>query len=434
MVEITEVLENSPAARAGISVGDMLVSVGGREIRDVLDYRFYLAETHVTLSLTRDGVPYEVTLEKELYDDVGLGFARALMDDKQHCKNRCIFCFIDQNPKGLRESLYFKDDDSRLSFLHGNYVTLTNMTERDVERIIEMRFSPINVSVHTMNPTLRVEMMRNKNAGRVLEYLPRLAEAGITLHCQIVLCRAVNDGRELDLTMQALAALAPAIDSVSVVPAGMTAYREGLYPLSSYTRREARGIIRRVERFARACRRRLGSRIFFAADELYLKAGRRLPKEAYYEGYPQIENGVGMLRSLIEEMRGALSELPRTVKGRHVTVATGVAAAPTIRRLCREAMRATRGLTVTVAEIQNDFFGHSITVAGLLSGRDLQNQLKGRELGDALLIPAATLRSGEDVFLCGMTLSELSASLGVKVIPIANDGAALARALVKDPD
>ncbi|MBR6545610.1 MAG: DUF512 domain-containing protein [Clostridia bacterium] len=432
MVEITEVLEHSPAARAGIEVGDLLLSIGGREIRDVLDYRFYLAEEEITLSLERGGEPYWVTIKKELYDDIGLGFAKALMDDKQHCKNHCIFCFIDQNPKGLRESLYFKDDDSRLSFLHGNYVTLTNMTERDVERIIEMRFSPINVSVHTMNPTLRVEMMKNKNAGRVLEYLPRLAEAGITLHCQIVLCRGVNDGRELDFTMRALAALAPAIDSVSVVPAGMTAYREGLYPLTPYTRREARAIIYQVERFARACRRRLGARIFFAADELYLKAGRRLPKEAYYEGYPQIENGVGMLRSLIEETKCALSELPRTVR-RRVTVATGVAAAPTIRRLCREAMRATRGLTVTVAEIQNDFFGHSITVAGLLTGQDLLNQLKDRELGDALLIPAATLRSGEDVFLCGMTLAELSESLGVRVIPIASDGAALAKALVEDP-
>ena len=212
----------------------------------------------------------------------------------------------------------------------------------------------------------------------------------------------------------------------------MTAYREGLYPLTPYTRREARAIIYQVERFARACRRRLGARIFFAADELYLKAGRRLPKEAYYEGYPQIENGVGMLRSLIEETKCALSELPRTVR-RRVTVATGVAAAPTIRRLCREAMRATRGLTVTVAEIQNDFFGHSITVAGLLTGQDLLNQLKDRELGDALLIPAATLRSGEDVFLCGMTLAELSESLGVRVIPIASDGAALAKALVEDP-
>ncbi len=432
MVEITELLEHSPATRAGIALGDFLVSIDGREIRDVLDYRFYLAETRVTLSLERDGKLYEVTIEKERYDDIGLGFASALMDDKQRCSNRCIFCFIDQNPKGLRESLYFKDDDSRLSFLHGNYVTLTNMTERDIERIIEMRFSPINVSVHTMNPTLRVEMMRNKNAGKVLEYLPRLAEAGITLHCQIVLCRGVNDASELELTMERLAALAPAIDSVSVVPAGMTAYRDGLYPLTPYTRREARGIIRQVERFAGKCRRRLGSRIFFCADELYLLAERRLPSERDYEGYPQIENGVGMLRSLIEETREALADAPRRLN-RSVTVATGVAAAPTIRALCREAMRAVRGLSVTVAEIQNDFFGHSITVAGLLTGRDLQNQLKGKDLGQALLIPAATLRAGEEIFLCGMTLGELSQSLGVPVIPIANDGTALVRALLREP-
>jgi putative radical SAM enzyme (TIGR03279 family) len=430
MVEITELTEHSPAARAGIRVGDRLVSIGGREIRDVLDYRFYLAETSVTLSLLRGDAPYEVKIEKELYDDIGLGFASPLMDDKQRCSNRCIFCFIDQNPKGLRESLYFKDDDSRLSFLHGNYVTLTNMSDADIDRIIEMRFSPVNVSVHTMNPDLRVEMMHNKNAGRVLEYLPRLAAAGITLHCQIVLCRGINDGRELDLTMERLAALAPAIDSVSVVPAGMTAYRDGLYPLTPYTKREAKGVIRQVERFAKKCRRKLGARIFFCADELYLLAERRLPRERDYEGYPQIENGVGMLRSLVCEVKEALADAPRR-RGRRVTVATGVAAAPTLRLLCREAERRVKGLSAEVVEIQNDFFGHSITVSGLLTGRDLLAQLSGRELGDALLIPASTLRAGEDVFLCGMTLSELSSSLGIPVIPVANDGGALVSALVE---
>jgi putative radical SAM enzyme (TIGR03279 family) len=383
----------------------------------------------VTLSLLRNGEPYEARIEKERYDDIGLGFETPLMDEKQRCQNRCIFCFIDQNPKGLRESLYFKDDDSRLSFLHGNYVTLTNMSEADIDRIIEMRFSPVNVSVHTMNPALRCEMMHNKNAGRVLEYLPRLAEAGITLHCQIVLCRGVNDGRELDYTMRRLAALAPAIDSVSVVPAGMTAYREGLYPLTPYTRREARGIIRAVERFAAKCRRRLGARIFFCADELYLLAGRRLPRERDYEGYPQIENGVGMLRSLTCEVKDALMDAPRALS-RRVTVATGVAAAPTLALLCKTVSRKVKGLAIEVVEIKNDFFGHSITVSGLLTGRDLLAQLGGRDLGDALLIPAATLRAGEEVFLCGMTLAELSASLGVPVIPVPNDGAALVRALV----
>ena len=428
MVRITELTEHSPAARAGITVGDTLVSIGGHEIRDVLDYRFYLAEECVTLSLLRDGAPYEVRIEKELYDDIGLGFETPLMDEKQRCQNRCIFCFIDQNPKGLRESLYFKDDDSRLSFLHGNYVTLTNMSDADIDRIIEMRFSPVNVSVHTMNPALRCEMMHNKNAGRVLEYLERLAGAGITLHCQIVLCRGVNDGQELDFTMQRLSALAPAIDSVSVVPAGMTAYRDGLYPLTPYSRREARGVIRQVERFARKCRRKLGARIFFCADELYLLAGRRLPRECDYEGYPQIENGVGMLRSLTEEVRQALEDLPRTAD-RRVTVATGVAAAPTLTRLCREVERSVKGLSVEVKTIRNDFFGHSITVAGLLTGRDLLAQLGGLELGDALLIPKATLRAGEDVFLCGMTLCELSESLGVPVIPVSSDGAELVSAL-----
>ena len=429
MVTVTEIFPASPAERAGILVGDVLLSIGGREVRDVLDYRFFLADERITLSLLRDGSPYEVTIEKELYDDIGLGFASPLMDEKQRCANRCIFCFIDQNPKGLRESLYFKDDDSRLSFLHGNYVTLTNMTDADIDRIIEMRFSPVNVSVHTMNPALRVEMMRNKNAGRVLDYLTRLADAGITLHCQIVLCRGVNDGKELDFTMTKLAALAPALDSVSVVPAGMTAYREGLYPLTPYTKAEAQGVIRQVERFAAKCRKKLGASIFFCADELYLLAERKLPREKDYAGYPQIENGVGMLRSLDVEFKDALKDAPRRCS-RRVTLATGVAAAPKLAELCRRATRRIKGLGVEVVEIKNDFFGHSITVSGLLTGRDLLAQLKGRDLGDALLIPAATLRAGEEVFLCGMTLSELSDALGIPVIPVANDGEALLSALL----
>ena len=432
MVTVTEIFPASPAERAGVLVGDVLLSIGGREVRDVLDYRFFLADETVTLSLLRDGSPYEVTIEKELYDDIGLGFSSPLMDEKQRCQNRCIFCFIDQNPKGLRESLYFKDDDSRLSFLHGNYVTLTNMTDADIDRIIEMRFSPVNVSVHTMNPALRVEMMRNKNAGRVLDYLPRLANAGITLHCQIVLCRGVNDGKELDYTMTELAALAPALDSVSVVPAGMTAYREGLYPLTPYTKEEARGVIRQVERFAAKCRKKLGASIFFCADELYLRAGKALPRESYYEGYPQLDNGVGMLRSFREEFTLALADTPADalVSFRRVTVATGEAAAPTLTALADAASRKIKGLSVEVRAIRNDFFGHSITVAGLLTGKDLLAQLKGEALGDELLIPASTLRAGEDVFLCDMTRSELAESLGVSVIPVGADGAEFLSALL----
>ncbi len=433
MVTITEVTVGSRAERAGISAGDVLVSVGGREIRDVLDYRFYLAEEKIRLSLLKDGkTPYEVLIEKETYDDIGLGFATALMDEKQSCRNKCVFCFIDQLPPGLRESLYFKDDDSRLSFLHGNYITLTNMTDRDIDRIVEMRFSPINISVHTANPELRVKMMRNKDAGRVLSYLPRLAAAGITLSCQIVLCRGLNDGEELDRSMQWLASLSPAVESVSIVPAGMTAYRDKLYPLTAYSRDEARAVIAQVDAFAERCLAERGSRIFFCADELYLRAGLPLPEESYYEGYPQLDNGVGMLRSLREEFFLALADAPRGAlrKKREVTLVTGVAASSLMQELAAAASEKIKRLTVTVRTVKNDFFGHSITVAGLLTGRDIRAQLAGLPLGDEVLIPATTLRAGEDVFLCDMTRAELEESLAVPVTAVESDGYALLSALL----
>ena len=303
MVTVTEVTPRSRAAKRGIRAGDVLLAINGHEIRDVLDYRFYLAEETVRLSLRRGEKTFEKKIRKETYDDIGLSFETALMDKKQSCRNKCIFCFIDQLPRGMRDSLYFKDDDARLSFLHGNYITLTNLTDADIDRIIEMHISPINVSVHTTNPELRVRMMHNKRAGEVLSYLDRLAAAGITLRAQIVLCRGINDGEELVRSMHDLARLYPALDSVSVVPAGLTAHREGLYPLTAYTPEEAAGVIRTVEEFAAAHRAARGSRLVFAADELYLRAGLEIPPEDAYEGYPQIENGVGMLRSFYEEAK-----------------------------------------------------------------------------------------------------------------------------------
>ena len=280
MVKITLVEENSRAARAGVRAGDVLLSINQNEIMDVLDYRFYLTERRITLALTREGKPFEVSISKEEYDDIGLSFETPLMDKKRCCANKCIFCFIDQLPGGLRESLYFKDDDARLSFLHGNYVTLTNLGDKDIDRIIKMHISPVNVSVHTTNPELRCEMMKNKRAGKVLAYLDRLAEAGIRICGQIVLCRGVNDGAELDRSMQDLAKLHPALSSVSVVPAGLTKYREGLYPLSTFTPEECRAVIAQVNAFGDACERELGERIFCCADEFYLKAGMELPEES----------------------------------------------------------------------------------------------------------------------------------------------------------
>lgn len=420
MVRITAVETGSRAEKAGVKPGDDLVSINGEEIRDVLDYRFYLADKKTDLALLRDGTPYTVTIKKGTYDDIGLDFSTPLMDEKQACRNKCVFCFIDQLPKGMRKSLYFKDDDSRLSFLHGNYITMTNMTDRDIDRIIKMRFSPINVSVHTTNPDLRVKMMKNRRAGAVLAYLPRLAGAGIELHCQIVLCRGLNDGAELDRSMRDLAALAPAVDSVSVVPAGLTDHRDGLYPLTPFTPEECAAVIRQVDAFASECLSKHGSRIFFCADEFYLSAKLPIPDEEYYEGYPQLENGVGMIRSTLEDFRYELSSAPSAdpaTPPRTVTIATGVAAEGLMRELARMTMEKYPHLTVRVQTILNDFFGHSVTVSGLLTGQDMLRQLKGEPIGDALLIPSSSLRAGEDVFLDDMTLSDLSSALSVPVVP-----------------
>ncbi len=437
MVRVSAVETQSVAQRLGILAGDVLVSINGNEIRDVLDYRFYLTEKEVTLSFLRDGQPLSHTVRKGEYDDVGLLFETPLMDKKHTCANECIFCFIDQMPKGCRETLYFKDDDSRLSFLHGSYVTLTNMTDRDIDRIIKMRLSPINVSVHTTNPALRVKMMKNKRAGEVLSYLARIKDAGLKIHAQIVLCRGINDGEELLRTMHDLAALYPALDSVSVVPAGLTCFREGLYPLSPYTAEECRSIIGAVEQFALACKEHLGAYIFHLADELYLKAGIPLPSEERYEDYPQIENGVGMIASLRDEF---LSEL-RFMKEdgippvrRTVSVVTGHAAYPLLCELSSMLTEAARGLSVRVYDIENRFFGPEITVSGLLTGKDIAEQLKGQALGDVLLLPRNALRSEGDLFLCGMSHGELSERLGVPVCIVENSGMDLLHALLGDEE
>ena len=437
MVKICAVEQGSRAARVGVLAGDTLVAINGNGIEDVLDYRFYLAESKVTLSLLRNGAPLEVSIKKDVYDDIGLEFETPLMDKKRSCANRCIFCFIDQLPRGLRPSLYFKDDDARLSFLHGNYVTLTNLRDRDIDRIIKMHISPVNVSVHTTNPALRVEMMKNRRAGEVLSYLERLAEAGIRLCCQIVLCRGINDGEELTRSMRDLAALSPAVSSVSVVPAGLTRYREGLYPLTPHTGEECAKIVAQVTAFGDECLKKYGNRIFCAADELYLKAGLPLPEEDYYGDYEQIENGVGMLRSLMADFATEMDYLEDYLGDgyekrlpRHVSVATGKAAAPTLRLLASTLEKRVNGLTASVYEIENRFFGSEITVAGLLTGRDMAEQLQGKPLGDELLIPATTLRAEGDLFLCGMTPAELSDALGVPVTPTKGEGAPLLAALL----
>ena len=414
------------AESAGILAGDLLLAINKNEINDVLDYRFYLTERKTTLSLSRGGEEFEVVIKKGVYDDIGLEFETPLMDKKRSCKNGCVFCFIDQNPKGMRETIYFKDDDSRLSFLHGNYITLTNLSDADVDRIIKMRFSPVRVSVHTTDPELRVKMMKNRRAGEVLSYLDRIAESGLELHAQIVLCRGLNDGDALDRTMSDLQKYIPSLTSVSVVPAGLTKHRDGLYPLSLFSREEAAAVIDQINAVGERCIEKYGSRIFFCSDEFYLTACRPLPNSEYYEEYAQLENGVGMLRSFENDFNDELEFTEPSTAPRRVSVATGVAAYETLKRLTDSLE--IEGLSVSVYKIINNFYGESVTVSGLLTGQDLAAQLADRELGDKLLIPANCLRDG--VFLDDMTLEELSQRLNVTIIPSGEDGADFLRCLL----
>ena len=433
MVKIICVEERSLAKKAGIKPLDMLVAINGNEISDVLDYRFYLAERLVTLTLMRDGGEYSVKIKKGEYDDIGLEFESALMDEKHSCRNGCIFCFIDQNPEGMREPIYFKDDDSRLSFIHGNYITLTNMYDKDIERIIKMRISPVNVSIHTTNPELRVKMMKNKRSGDVLRYLDDFKRAGLSMCGQIVLCKGVNDGEELLRSLRDLSAYYPEMGSVSIVPAGLTKHRDGLYPLTDFTEEEAGEVIDMIDSVANEQLKKYGSRQFFAADEFYLKAKRPLPDSEYYEDYPQIENGVGMLRSFSDEFGMATEDVEymlSSVQGeRRVTVVTGVAAYPMISDFGKKISELCPKIKVNAVKIINKFFGESITVSGLLTGKDIYEQLSGVELGDELLIPESALRSEDRDFLCGMTLSELQDKLGVKVTAVGNDGYQFAEAV-----
>ncbi len=434
MVTITDVLPKSRAARAGILSGDVLISINGHEIRDVLDYRFYLTERDLALLIHRGPELLTFSIRKQEYDDIGLDFETPLMDKKHSCENKCVFCFIDQLPKGMRKTLYFKDDDSRLSFLHGNYITLTNLHERDVQRIIDMHISPVNVSVHTTNPELRVKMMKNKRAGEVLSYLRMLADAGITLCCQIVLCKGLNDGEELNRTMRDLSALVPAMESTSVVPAGLTKFRDGLYPLESFTAEECAAVVKQIEAFGNECKKSLGSRLFFPSDEFYLKAGLPLPEDDFYEGYPQIENGVGMLTDMRTGVEWELEDADRYRENfqapRRVSIATGYAAYDHIRTLADRLMKDFSGLQIYVYPIENRFFGKEITVAGLLTGKDMSEQLKGKELGECLLFPASALRAEGDVFLDDVTPEELSRILDTPAYPCSADPCAFIEAIL----
>ena len=434
MVTVESVDAHSAAAAAGIAAGDVLVSINGHSVRDVLDYRFYMTDTSVRLVLTRDGQEYAVRINKGEHDDVGMEFATPLMDKKHTCANKCVFCFVDQMPKGMRETLYFKDDDDRLSFLHGNYVTLTNLHDEDIDRLLTMHISPVNVSVHTTNPELRVKMMKNKRAGEVLKYLPKLAQGGIALCTQIVLCKNLNDGAELDRSMHDLVGLYPALRSCAIVPVGLTRYREKLYPLEMFGPEDAAKVVAQVDAFGAECKRKYGTRLFYCADELYLKAGLPLPDDDYYEEYSQIQNGVGMITSLETEFRIELKYLDEYLEDfrgpRRVSIVTGVAAYDEIKSIADRLCARVPGLEVTVYRIINRFFGESVTVAGLLTGQDVAGQMKGKDLGDELLFPRVMLRADGDLFLDDTTPAWLSAELGVPATPAPGEAPDLIRAIL----
>ena len=426
MVTICGVEKKSHAEKAGILPQDILVSVNENEINDVLDYRFYITEKKLDIKVKRGDEMLELTVKKPQYDDLGLEFETYLMDQKHSCKNKCIFCFIDQNPKGMREMCYFKDDDSRMSFFYGNYVTLTNMKKQEIERLIKMRISPINISVHTTNPDLRCKMLNNRFAGECLEYMEMLRDGGISMNCQIVLCKGVNDGKELERTLDDLSRLFPAVESVAVVPAGLTKYREGLFQLEDFSKDEALDVIKLVDRKRSEYEQKTGHRIVQCADEWSIKAKIDLPDEEYYDGYPQLDNGVGLITSQHNEILMRIDELVedgyKLQQNRHILSVTGKAAYGFISRMAKKLEEAFEGLKFDVHLVENEFFGHSVTVAGLLTGIDVYNELKDKTLPDTLLIPSVMLRHEGDLFLDNMSIDELSQKLSVNIIPVSCDG------------
>lgn len=430
-VLISGIDKGSIAEKKKIGKGDKLISINGNAINDVLDYRFYINETKLVLSLeTAEGKAKLVLIKKGEFDDIGLQFETYLMDKQRSCKNKCIFCFIDQLPKGLRKSLYFKDDDSRLSFLFGNYITLTNLTDEEVERIIKMHISPVNVSVHTMNPELRVKMMANPNAGKSLAYIRRFADAGISLNTQLVLCPGINDGKELDFSLNELSKLYPAVQSIAAVPVGLSDHREKLYPLEPYNEKTAGEVIDIIDSFNEKFKAENGETIAYAADEFYLKAKREMPDAEYYNDFPQLENGVGMWALLKSEFEDALSECEIKEIKRKVTLVTGEAAYPLISRLAKAAEDKIKGLSVNVVSAKNKLLGEMITVSGLLCGRDIADALSGLDLGEELVIPPNCLRSEGDMFLDDMTVDELSEILKVRVTQNGSSGSELLSAML----
>ena len=426
---IRRIKEGSIAEELGLEPGDELLEIGGQEITDIFDYQYLMQDEYIEVLIRRrDGEEWLLEINKEYDEDLGIEFENGLMDDYRSCHNKCIFCFIDQMPEGMRETLYFKDDDSKLSFPQGNYVTLTNMSDEDVERIIRYHLSPINISFQTTNPELRCMMLNNRFAGQALLQVRKLYEAGITMNGQIVLCKGVNDGAELERSIADLTAYLPHLESVSVVPVGLSKYRDGLYPLEPFTGEDAREVLQCIHRWQEKLYPEYGLHFVHASDEWYVLAGEPLPEEERYDGYLQLENGVGMLRLLLTEFAEAMEALAGQEQVRRddccceLSVVTGKLAYPFLKDMVRQLEERFPALRIHVYAITNEFFGERITVSGLLTGQDIIRQLQGRELGERILLPQNVLRSGEDYFLDDVTIADMEKALQVKVDIVKSSG------------
>jgi putative radical SAM enzyme (TIGR03279 family) len=420
---IKEIETGSIAEELELSAGDELISINGSEIKDVLDYHYLIKDENLTVLIKKpDGEEWELDIEKDFDEDLGIVFEEGLMDEYRSCRNKCIFCFIDQMPPGMRDTLYFKDDDARLSFLQGNYITLTNMNDEQIDRIIFYKLSPINISIHTTNEELRCQMLHNRFAGSSLAKLNKLKDAGITMNGQIVLCKGFNDGEELEKTIHDLSAYLPEMESVSVVPVGLTKYREGLQKLESFTKEDAVTVLGQIHKWQNIFLTHYGTRFIYASDEWYLTAELPIPEEDFYEGYPQIENGVGMICSLKKEFDDYEKEITGDDRKRDISIATGVLAAPIIKSLAERITAKFPNIQIKVYTVINNFFGDKITVAGLLTGGDIIAQLKGQRLGETLLLPEVLLRNGETVLLDDVTVQEIENALQTNIRIVQSDG------------
>lgn len=433
--KISRVQEGSIGEEMGLEPGDVLLSVNGECVEDIFDYHYLMNDEYVELLIRKpNGEEWELEIEKEYEDDIGIEFENGLMDNYRSCHNKCIFCFIDQMPKGMRDTLYFKDDDSRLSFLQGNYVTLTNMSDHDIDRIVYYHMEPMNISFQTMNPDLRCKMLHNRFAGEALKKVDRFYEAGIHMNGQIVLCKGVNDGAELDFSIRELTKYLPYLQSVSVVPVGLSKYRDGLFPLEPFDKEDAKKVLDLIHGWQKKAYQEYGIHFVHASDEWYILAEQTFPPAEQYDGYLQLENGVGMMRLLLDEVKEEIENRTGDDRKHTVSLATGLLAAPVIQQIADQLCEKYPNVTIHIYPIVNEFFGEKITVSGLLTGQDLKKQLTGKELGKQLLLPCNILRTGYDVFLDDVTVGELEKSLQVNINIVKSSGRALIEALLLETE